>query len=167
MEEFVSPLPPDSLYVMSPPIQNFFFLVLYSDPSREKVFIYPDGDEHRRMMTHDKFLDLIITLAGYDILPQIHDALSTYGTFWLYDREKMRISRIAMKGSDDLKTIQGQIQKALRKETQPEQNPLNPAENLAYTPINVNIPVGKNPFERNTGDDDDIDLSSISVKIKK
>ena len=167
MEEFVSPLPPDSLYVMTPPIQNFFFLVFYSNPQKEKVYIYPDGDEHSRMMTHDKFIDLIITLAGYAILPQMHEAISTYGTFWLYDREKNRVSRISMKGSDDIRTIQGQIQKALRRETRPESNPINPAENLTYTPVDVTIPQGSNPFERDTDSDDDTTLPPLSVKIRK
>ena len=150
-----------------PAIQNFFFLVFYSDPQRERVYIYPDGDEHRTMMNHERFLDLIITLAGYAILPQIHEAISTYGTFWIYDREQVTVRRISMRGTDDLKTIQGQIQKALRRETAPQTNPTNPAADLAFTPVNVNIPQGKNPFERNTDDDDDINLPPTSIRIKK
>lgn len=167
MEDFVSPLPLDSLYVMTPPIQNFFFLVFYSNPQREKVYIYPDGDDHSHMMSHDKFIDLIVTLAGYAILPQMHEAISTYGTFWLYDREKNRVSRISMRGSDDIRTIQGQIQKALRRETKPESNPINPAEGLTYTPVDVTIPQGKNPFERDTDSDEDTALPPLSVKIRK
>jgi hypothetical protein len=150
---------------MTPPIQNFFFLVFYSDPSREKVYIYPDGDEHRHMLTHERFLDLIISLAGHGILPQIHEAICTYGTFWLYDRENMKVRRLAMKGTDDLKTIQGQIQKALKRETAPDQNPINPAENLTYTPVDVTIPQGKNPFARDTEDDDA--LPPLSIRIRK
>ena len=149
------------------PVQNFFFLIFYSDPIKERVYIYPDGDEHRRMMSHTNFLDLIISLAGYSILPQIHEAISTYGTFWLYDRERNAVRHIAIRGSDDIRTIQGQIQKALRRETTPERNPINPAENLAYTPVDVNIPQGKNPFERDADNDDDEAPPPVSVKIKR
>jgi len=165
MDDFSSVLPPDSPVIMLPPIQNFFFLVFYSDPQRERVYIYPDGDEHKRMMRHDAFLDLIVTLAGYAILPQIHEALSTYGTFWLYDRERGMVRRIAMKGTDDLKTIQGQIQKVLARETAPEHNPINPAEDLAFTPVDVNIPQGRNPFDRDI--DDAPPASPTSVTIRK
>ena len=147
------------------PIQNFFFLVFYSDPSRERVYVYPDGDEHRIMMKHDSFLDLIILLTGYDILPRIHEALSTYGTFWIYDREGNSLRRISMRNSDDIRTIQGQIQKALRRETKPDTNPINPAEGMAYTPMDVTIPQGKNPFERDSDVEDG--SSSPSIRIKK
>ena len=163
----LSPLPPDSPFIILPPVQNFFFLVFYSDPQKERVYIYPDGDEHRRMMTHNNFLDLVITLAGYAVVPQIHEALSTYGTFWLYDRENNYVRHIAVRGSDDIRTIQGQIQKALRRETRPEQNPINPAADMAYTPLDITIPQGSNPFERDTDSDDDSTLSPISIKIKK
>jgi hypothetical protein len=149
------------------PIQNFFFLIFYSDPNKGRIYIYPDGDEHRRMMSHKNFLDFVISLAGYTILPLIHEALSTYGTFWLYDREKNSVRHIAVRGSDDIRTIQGQIQKALRRETTPEQNPLNPAANLAYTPVDVTIPEGKNPFNRDTDSDDDTSTPPLSVKIKR
>ncbi len=162
--EPTSVLPPDSLYVMPPPIQNFFFLIFYSNPTAGRVYIYPDGDEYKHMMSHTQFVDLIISLAGYGILPQIHGALSTYGTFWLYDRERMLVRQLVVRGSEDLRTIQGQIQKALRRETTPEQNPVNPAEHLAYTPVDVTIPQGRNPFERDTDDDAP---ASVSIKIKR
>jgi len=167
MEPFVSPLPPDSLYIMPAPIQNFFFLVFYSNPQKEKVYVYPDGDEHRHVMSHDSFIDLIIAVSGYSLLPYIHEAISSYGTFWIYDRENSIINRIAMKGSDDLKTIQGQIQKALRRETTPLQNPINPAENLAYTPMDVTLPQGRNPFERKSVSDEDDAAPPLSVTIRK
>jgi len=153
------------LGVSQAPIQNFFFLIFYSNPQREFVYIYPDGDDHKIMMSHTNFLDFIISLTGYAILPRIHEAISSYGTLWLYDRERNMVRRISMKGADDIKTIQGQIQKAYRRETTPEQNPLNPAEGLTYTPVNIQLPQGKNPFARDT--DDDTQIGSPTIKLKK
>lgn len=162
MEEFISPLPVDGPCVMLPPIQNFFFLIFYSNPSQDRVYIYPDGDEHRIMLSHSKFIELITSLSGYNVLTGIYNAISTYGTFWLYDREREKVQRIVMKGTDDLKTIQSQIHKALKKETTPEQNPLNPAENLAYTPVNIELPQGKNPFVT----EEEAPSQSPTVRIK-
>lgn len=149
---------------VAPPIQNFFFLIFYSNPQLGRVYIYVDGDEHRIMLNHDRFIDLIISLAGYAALPAIHEALSTYGTFWMFDRENNRVQRVVIRGNDDIRTVQGQIQKALKRETTPQNNPINPAEHLAYTPVNLSTPQKKNPFER------DADLEPdrpLSVTIKK
>jgi len=149
---------------IAPPIQNFFFLIFFSNPQLSRVYIYVDGDEHRIMLNHERFVDLIISLAGYDALPAIHEALSTYGTFWMYDRENNRVQRVVIRGNDDIRTIQGQIQKALKRETTPQTNPINPAEHLAYTPVDLSTSQRKNPFER---DADKEAETPLSVTIKK
>ena len=79
---------------MEDTIQNFFFLIFYSNPIRSIVHVYIDGDEHQVILTHDRFIDLITTLAGYENISHIHEAISTYGTLWLYDRELNKISRL-------------------------------------------------------------------------
>jgi len=148
----------------TPPIQNFFFLIFYSNPQLSRVYVYVDGDEHRIVLSHEHFINLIISLAGYSALPVIHEALSTYGTFWMYDRENNRVQRIVIRGDDDIRTIQGQIQKALKRETVPPNNPINPAEHLAYTPVDFTTPQKKNLFEQNV----DFELNKPpSVTIKK
>jgi hypothetical protein len=149
-----------------PPIQNFFFLIFYSNPQLARVYIYVDGDEHCIMLNHKRFVDLIISLAGYQALPAIHEALSTYGTFWMYDRENNRVQRVVIRGNDDIRTIQGQIQKALKRETTPQNNPINPAEHLAYSPFDLTTSQKKNPFERDADLEPDKPLS-VTIKRKK
>jgi hypothetical protein len=82
----------------------------------------------------------------------------------MFDRENSRVQRVVIRGNDDIRTIQGQIQKALKQETTPQNNPINPAEHLAYTPVSLSTPQRKNPFERDADLEPD---KPLSVTIKK
>jgi hypothetical protein len=99
-------------------VQSFFFLLYYSNPLIDRVYIYVDGEERRTCMSHSKFIALIEETLGHKAIPSIKTSLLTHGTFWLLNRVTCKLDRVVLKGTDDLKNIQDLIQESLTKEQQ-------------------------------------------------
>jgi hypothetical protein len=97
-------------------VQSFFFLLYYSNPIIERVYIYIDGEERRTCMRHAAFISLMEATLGHEKIPSIKESLLTHGTFWILDRTANKIDRIILKGRDDIKNLQDRIQEALKKE---------------------------------------------------
>lgn len=144
---------------------TFFFLLFLSYPNRKRVKIYADGAKSAFFLTHDEFEKLIFDATGsYELLPEIRNVLSTWGTPWLYDRTQNKIIKIsASKNIED--TIQMYISSALSQETESARTTINPAEDLALADL-------KMPFEdfKMTGDLKATKIKTnngISISVKK
>ncbi len=123
-------------------MHSFFFLLYYSNPVIERVYIYPDGDEKRLCMRHADFISFLESTLGHQPIPAIKNTLLTHGTFWLLDREHSMLRRVVLKGKDDIKNIQNHIQDGLQKEQKrlhdaKEGKSNNVADKYAGTTINV------------------------------
>jgi len=99
--------------------QNYYFLLYKSDPRRERALVYVDGDEHALHISHQALLDLITSTAGCVAIPDVRHSLNTYGTFWLYDRDKNQVQHLSPGQSEDIINLRKEITSGKTLEEQP------------------------------------------------
>lgn len=130
--------------------KHFYFLIYSSNPSRNNVRMYIDGDTSLTVMRHDAFLKLIIETVGYQIEAAVKETLNTYGTFWILDRQNSSVTRAAITGDNDVRNIREMMNRdsqynTPQKQRERESDTINPAEDLAYAQLD--LPFFSNPDE--------------------
>lgn len=130
--------------------KHFFFLVYSSNPLRQNVRMYIDGDSSLTVMRHEAFIDLIVETVGHQITAAVRETLNTYGTFWVLDRENSRIFRAAINSAADVRNIREIMnrdsqQNTPEKQRERESDTINPAESFAYAELD--LPFFKDPNE--------------------
>lgn len=133
--------------------KHFFFLVYASNPMRENVRVYIDGDPSLVVMRHQAFIDLIIETVGHQITAAVQETLNTYGTFWVLDRENSRIFRATISSSDDVRNIREIMNRDSQEQTpqkirERQSDTINPAEDFAYAQLDL-------PFFQDPDEDQD------------
>lgn len=133
--------------------KHFYFLVYSSNPLRNNVRMYIDGDPSLTVMRHEAFLNLIIETVGYQIEAAVKETLNTYGTFWVLDRQNSVVFRAAITGDDDIRNIREMMNRDSQyhtpeKEREREGDTINPADHLAYAELDL-------PFFQDPDEDQD------------
>lgn len=133
--------------------KHFFFLIYSSNPTRDIVRMYIDGDISLTVMRHEAFIDLIINTVGYQIEAAVRETLNTYGTYWVLDRQNSTINRVAISGTDDIRNIREMMNRdsqyhTPQKERERQSDTINPAEHLAYADLDL-------PFFNDPKEDED------------
>ena len=111
-------------------LQEYFFLVFFSNPRTGRVRVFPDGEKTSMHLSSETFLKLVEDTAGLSALPDIRDALNTYGTPWLFNRSTSSVIRLSAGTSDQKGIIESMVAK-LEKESNPARTTINPAERYA------------------------------------
>ena len=127
---------------------HFYFILYQSNPIRENVRLYIDGEESLVVMRHKAFLNLIVNTVGWQIEAAIKETLHTYGTFWLLDRENSLIRKVAPIGGEDIRNIReemikGRIEGDPEKQRQDIMDTINPAE--PYAKGKLDLPFFSDP----------------------
>lgn len=130
--------------------KHFFFLIYSSNPVRDNVRMYIDGDSALTVMRREAFINLIINTVGYQIEAAVKETLNTYGTFWVLDRQNSTVARVAISGTDDIRNIREMMNRdsqyhTPQKERERQSDTINPAEDLAYA--NLDLPFFNDPKE--------------------
>jgi hypothetical protein len=130
--------------------RHFFFLLYASNPTRNVVQMYIDGSGSMLVMRHTAFINLIIETIGYNIEAAVRETLNTYGTYWLLDREKSQVTRVAVSGEADIRNIREMMNRdsqyhTPQKQREREGDTINPAEHLAYA--SLDLPFFNDPKE--------------------
>lgn len=122
--------------------KHFYFCLYASNPLRENVRMYIDGDTQLIVMRFEAFEKLIVETVGWQIIAAIRETLHTYGTFWLLDRENSAIRKISLSEGEDIRNIQEMIQNEVKYNTpearrKRETDTINPAEKLARAKLDL------------------------------
>ena len=128
--------------------KHFFFLIYSSNPLRNIVRMYIDGDISLTVLRHEAFINLIIDTVGYQIEAAVKETLNTYGTYWVLDRQNSTVMRVAVSGTDDIRNIREMMNRDSQYHTpekQREGDTINPAEHLAYA--DLDLPFFNDPDE--------------------
>lgn len=133
--------------------KHFYFLIYSSNPLRNNVRMYIDGDTALTVMRHETFINLIIETVGYQIEAAVKETLNTYGTFWVLDRQNSTVMRAAITGDDDIRNIREMMNRdsqynTPQKQRERESDTINPAEHLAYAELDL-------PFFNDPDEDQD------------
>lgn len=133
--------------------KHFYFLIYASNPVRNNVRLYIDGDTSLVVMRREAFIALIIETVGYQIESAVRETLNTYGTFWVLDRQNSTIARAAISGDDDIRNIREMMNRDSQyhtpeKQREREGDTINPAEHLTYAELDL-------PFFNDPDEDQD------------
>lgn len=131
-------------------IQNFYYLLYISNPTRERVRVYPDGDEASLYLSFEHFKQLILATGDMSVLPDINMSLATYGTPWLYIREKNRVVKVVA-DKEKVSSIISLISTTIADLDRQGDNILNPATNLSkaeLVPYELNDPLSPQQSNR-------------------
>ena len=130
--------------------KHFFFLIYSSNPMRDNVRMYVDGDPGLIIMRREAFVNLVIETVGHQITAAVQETLNTYGTFWVLDRENSRVFRAAITSTDDVRNLREIMNRdhaydTPEKRRAREEETINPAEDLAYA--EMDLPFFQDPDE--------------------
>lgn len=112
-------------------LQEYFYLIFYANPNTSRVKVFPDGEKLAMHLSSTAFIALIEETAGYGALPEIKEALNTYGVPWLFDRLTNTVTRLSVGLSNPDGIIEVASNK-LKKSLNTSPNAINPADKYVY-----------------------------------